>query len=156
MPDHLTKLTTFHTLLTKIKTCHSFTTKPSVTLATSGIGEENQPPRLMAASAFASVFEPGHTCLLYICMYREGEREREIHIYIHETLQGWFWRSHGLPKSVFSFHTSSKNQLFYEFASKTPCEPLLARFQVFLSTIISPMMEPQGGVREPWFSLKPL
>ena len=55
-----------HTLLTRIKTFHSFTTKPSVTLATGGRGEENQPPRLMAASAFASVFEPGHTCLLYI------------------------------------------------------------------------------------------
>ena len=42
-----------------------------------GRGEENQPPRLKAASAFASVFEPGHTCLLYIyiCIY--------IYIYIH-------------------------------------------------------------------------
>ena len=58
-----------HTLVTKIKTFHSFTTKPSVTLATGGRSEENQPPRLMAASAFASVFEPGHTCLLYIYIY---------------------------------------------------------------------------------------
>ena len=30
-----------HTLLTKIKTFHSFTTKPSVTLAKDGRGEEN-------------------------------------------------------------------------------------------------------------------
>ena len=68
-PTNLLKsqlLLEIHTLLTKIKTSHSFTTKPSVTLAKGGRGEENQPPRLMAASAFASVFEPGHTCLLYL------------------------------------------------------------------------------------------
>ena len=70
--------------------------------------------------------------------------------------QAWFWEIHRVPKIVISFRTSFKNKLFHTFASKTPCEPLLARFQVFLSTIISPMMEPQGGVREPWFSLKTL
>jgi len=72
------------------------------------------------------------------------------------TLQGSFWRLHGLPKSVISLQTSSKNQLFHEFASKTPCHPLLARFQVVSSPKIRPKREPQGGVREPWFSLKTL
>ena len=62
-----------------------------------------------------------------------------------ETLQGWFWRLHGLPKSVISLHTSLKIQLFYEFASKTLCEPLLARFQVLLSPKIRPKTEPQKG-----------
>ena len=40
-----------HTLLTKIKTFHSFTTRPSVTLAKGGRGEENQPPSQEAMQA---------------------------------------------------------------------------------------------------------